>query len=61
MLEGYKTVIFFGLTLVVSVAGLFGFADWLPTNQQSDIILAVVSLVGLMLRIISSGPVFFKK
>jgi hypothetical protein len=48
-----KTLWFFVLTLIVSVAGLFGFGDFHPSGDQAEIIGVVVSIAGILLRIIS--------
>lgn len=56
-LEGKKTLLFFGLTLLVSVAGMFGFADFQVTTEQAEIIGAVVSVIGILLRLVTKTPV----
>lgn len=58
--EGYKTVVFFGLTLLIAVAQLLGFADFQVTEDQHEIILVVVSVVGLVLRYATKSEVFKK-
>lgn len=52
-----KTVVFFFLTLLVSVAGLFGFAEFSPSPEQASIIGIVVSVVGIALRFLTKEPV----
>ena len=52
-----KTFWFFLLYLAVSVAGVFGFAGWQPTSEQSEIVSIVVAIVGILLRFLSKVPV----
>jgi len=52
-----KTLYFFALTLVVAVAGAFGFAGYQPDAQQQEIISIVVSVVGIILRMITSKAI----
>jgi hypothetical protein len=52
-----KTLWFFLLTLAVSVAGLFGFGAFQPTPQQAEILGIVVSVIGMILRLITKEPV----
>uniref|UniRef100_A0A6M3ITZ7 Holin n=1 Tax=viral metagenome TaxID=1070528 RepID=A0A6M3ITZ7_9ZZZZ len=52
-----KTLIFFGLTLLVSVAGAFGFADFQVNTEQAEIIGIVVSVVGIVLRFLTKQPI----
>jgi hypothetical protein len=52
-----KTFWFFVLSLVVSVAGLFGFADYQPSPQQAEIAGIIVSVVGILLRFFTEKPV----
>jgi len=59
-LEGKKTVIFFVITLIVALASMFGFTEYQPTMDQSELILAIVSLVGLSLRYLTKTPIFKK-
>jgi hypothetical protein len=48
----FRTAVFFGLFLAVSLANLFGFANWQPDQQLVDLALAIVSLVGAVLGIL---------
>jgi len=57
-LKGYKTVIFFGLALLVAVANLLGFAEFQLSADQSEVIAVVVPLVGLILRYLTNSPIF---
>jgi hypothetical protein len=57
-LKGYKTVIFFGLALLVAVANLLGFAEFQLSGEQSEVIAVVVPLVGLILRYLTNSPIF---
>ena len=61
VLEGKKTIAFFILTLVIALAGLFGFAEYQPTPEQAEGILAIVSLVGIILRAVTKTPLFKKE
>jgi len=60
MLEGKKTAIFFVITLLVALANMFGFTEFVPTADQSEWILAAVSIVGLVLRKFTNTPMFSK-
>ena len=57
-LNGYKTVIFFGISLLIAVANLFGFGEFSLSGEQKDIIFVVVSALGLVLRYYSKGKIF---
>ena len=52
-----KTFWFFILSLVVSVAGLFGFADFSPSTDQTQILAVIVSVVGILLRFLTKEPI----
>ncbi len=52
-----KTLWFFVLTLLVSVAGLFGYTDFAPTTQQAEILGVIISVFGVVLRLINNEPV----
>ncbi len=60
MFEGYKTVVFFVLVLLIEAANLLGFGDFHLGADQQEIIGVVVPLIGLVLRYITTKPVFFK-
>jgi hypothetical protein len=57
-LEGYKSVIFFGVALLVAVANLLGFADFQLTAEQSEWFGVIVPLIGLLLRALTKSPIF---
>lgn len=57
-LEGYKTVVFFALALLIAVANMFGFGDFQMSADQEEIALVVVSVVGLILRFVTKSAVF---
>jgi hypothetical protein len=57
-LKGYKSVIFFGLALVVAVANLLGFAEFQLSAEQAEWFAVVVPLVGLVLRYLTDSPIF---
>jgi hypothetical protein len=48
-----KTIWFFALSLLVAIAGMFGFGDFHPSADQAEIIGVVVAIAGILLRIIS--------
>lgn len=52
-----KTIIFFILSLLVAIAGLFGFAEFQPTAEMAQIITIVVSIAGIILRAITEKKV----
>jgi len=52
-----KTFWFFLLYLVVSVAGVFGFAGFQPTADQQEILGIIVAIVGIVLRFLTKEPV----
>lgn len=52
-----RTIIFFVLTLIVAIAGVFGFADFTPSGQEAEIVAIVISIVGLVLRMFTSKGV----
>ena len=52
-----KTFWFFLLSLVVSVAGAFGFADFVPEAAFGEIGVAIISVVGIVLRLITVKPI----
>ena len=58
--EGYKTVVFFGLVLLVQVANLLGFGNFVLSTEQQDILGVVIPLVGLVLRYLTKTPLFNK-
>lgn len=58
--EGYKTVVFFGLVLLVQVANLLGFGDFVLSAEQQDILGVVIPLIGLVLRYLTKTPLFNK-
>ncbi len=56
--EGYKTIAFFGLTLLVSIASMFGFVEYAPSGNEAEIIGVVLSVVGIALRYATSKKIF---
>jgi len=52
-----KTVWFFLLYAAVNVAGIFGFADFTPSGDQSEIVGLLVAAVGLVLRFLTRQPI----
>lgn len=59
-LKGYKSVIFFGLALLVAVANLLGFAEFQLSGEQAEWLGVIVPLVGLLLRAATDSPIFKK-
>jgi len=57
-LDGYKTVVFFVLSLLVALANLFGFADFRLSSEQNELLLVAVSVGGLLLRYLTKGKIF---
>jgi multisubunit Na+/H+ antiporter MnhB subunit len=49
-----KTVLFAVLFFAVSVAGLFGYADYTPGSDLTEIVNIAVSVVMLVLRLVTS-------
>lgn len=49
-IKKYSPQTFFVLTLLVALASLFGFADYQLSANQNEIILVVVSVVGLLVK-----------
>ena len=58
ILKGYKSVVFFGLMLVIAVANLLGFGDFSLSPEQSEWFAVVVPLIGLVLRAMTNSPIF---
>jgi GH25 family lysozyme M1 (1,4-beta-N-acetylmuramidase) len=52
-----KTIIFFILSILVAVAGYFGFADFQLSGDQAEILTIIVSVIGIILRFITKEPV----
>ena len=59
-MEGYRTVGFFVLALLVGIANAFGFADFQMSAEQAEWFAVVVPLAGLLLRFITKTPIFKK-
>ena len=57
-LEGYKTVIFFALALLVGIANLLGFAEFQLSPEQQEWLGVILPLVGLLLRAVTKAPIF---
>ena len=60
-LEGWKTFIFFGVTLIVALANLLGFVDYRPTADEYEVIAVLVSVAGLVLRYFTTTEIFVGK
>lgn len=52
-----KTLWFFALYLVMSVAALFGFGAYAPSPDQQEIVSIVVAVIGMVLRLISNSKI----
>lgn len=61
MLKGYRTIIFFGLLLVIAVANFFGFADFQMPAELQSWYTVLVPLFGLILRKLTKTEVFKKE
>ena len=61
MFEGYKTVAFFVLALLIGVANLLGFGDFSMSEAQAEIFAVVVPLIGLVLRYVTNTSIFGSK
>ena len=59
--KGKKTVIFFSISLLVAVASMFGYVEYEPSGQEAEVIAFVLSLVGLVLRLVTNTAPFEKK
>ena len=59
-MEGYKTVAFFVLALLVGIANALGFADFQMSPEQAEWFAVIVPLAGLFLRYITKSPIFKK-
>ena len=55
-----KTIIFAVLFGLVNVAGLFGYADYSPGTDVTEIVNVVVSVVMIALRFVTKDPVSLK-
>lgn len=53
-LKGKKTNLFFGLTLLVGLAGMVGFTDWRPTPDQAEFMPIFFGFAGLFFRWITT-------
>lgn len=52
-----KTFWFFLLYLVLNVAGLLGYAEFMPTDDQAEIVGIIVAAAGLILRFLTNRGV----
>ena len=52
-----RTILFFLLFAAANVAGLFGFADWTPTSDQSELINLAVAGIAMALRWRTTQPI----
>lgn len=66
-LNGYKTIIFFALVILLKVAGWFGFGDFHASADQQEVLnwldangVLIVSIAGIVLRFITTSPIFNK-
>jgi len=48
-----KTFWFFLLSLVVAIASAFGYADFVPEEAFGEVGVAIISVLGIVLRLIS--------
>ena len=61
MFQGYKTVVFFVLVLLVAVANMFGFGDFELSQDQLELFNVLVAVVGLALRYFTNTEIFKAK
>ena len=52
-----KTFWFFILSLVIAVAGYFGFGDFMLSPDQAEIMTIIVSVIGIVLRLFTEKAV----
>lgn len=52
-----KTVWFSVLYAVVMAAGLFGYADFSPSSDVAEIVGLIVSMVGVILRLVTDKKI----
>jgi len=52
-----KTIIFFVLSLLVAIAGYFGYADFIPEEAFGPIGGAIMAIVGIILRVVTDKEV----
>lgn len=52
-----KTVIFNALSIVLLVAGAFGFGDFQPSEDSTEIGAVLIALVNLVLRFYTRKPI----
>ena len=60
VMEGYKTVLFFALALLVWLANQFGFGDWQMSPELANWFEAAVIVGGLILRYFTKSAIFKK-
>lgn len=54
-----KTFWFFILYAVVNISGLVGFADFTPTEDQSELVGLLVAGAGMLLRFLTNKGISF--
>ena len=66
-LNGYKTLIFFGVALLVKLAGLIGFGDYQASGSEKDVLDFITAnqawiliVGGIAFRFLTTSPVFNK-
>ena len=57
-MKGYRTTVFFALTLILGVANLYGFADFQLPPELLAWVGPILSIVGLILRAVTSTSIF---
>ena len=57
-----KTLWFGILSLIVALAGIFGFNEWQPTADVSGAITAIVAIINIVLRVyFTDKPLVLKR
>lgn len=59
-LEGKKTIIFFVLFALLTLANMFGFTEYKPTTDEAEWIALGISFIGITLRNFTKKPIFYK-
>lgn len=52
-----RTFWFFLLSLVLAVAKAFGFVDFVPEEAYGEIGVAIISVLGILLRLLTVKPI----
>jgi hypothetical protein len=61
MFDGYKTIAFFALSLVIWIANYFGFGGFKMSESQLELFNVIVIVAGFVLRYVTKSPIFGAK